>query len=47
MCVGTKRYMPPEILDGTMNFSYFANYTKADIYSSSLTLWEIFTAIKQ
>uniref|UniRef100_A0A673CHR3 Serine/threonine-protein kinase receptor n=1 Tax=Sphaeramia orbicularis TaxID=375764 RepID=A0A673CHR3_9TELE len=39
--VGTKRYMPPEVLDETLNRSHFQSYIMADIYSFGLILWEI------
>lgn len=39
--VGTKRYMPPEVLDETLNKSHFQSYIMADMYSFGLILWEI------
>lgn len=39
--VGTKRYMPPEVLDETLNRSHFQSYIMADMYSFGLILWEI------
>ena len=39
--VGTKRYLAPEILDGTMNMNIFDSFKRADIYSFGLVLWEI------
>lgn len=39
--VGTKRYMAPEVLDGSMKENDFQSFTKADIYSLALVLWEI------
>lgn len=39
---GTRRYLPPEILNGSMNFEKFSCYVCGDIYSVSLVLWEIF-----
>ena len=39
--VGTKRYMPPEVLDETINISHFESFKRADIYSFGLVLWEI------
>ncbi|XP_034048390.1 bone morphogenetic protein receptor, type IBb [Thalassophryne amazonica] len=39
--VGTKRYMPPEVLDETLNRSYFQSFIMADMYSFGLILWEI------
>ncbi|XP_051924592.1 bone morphogenetic protein receptor type-1B [Hippocampus zosterae] len=39
--VGTKRYMPPEVLDETLNRTHFQSYILADMYSFGLILWEI------
>lgn len=39
--VGTKRYMPPEVLDETLDKSHFQSYIMADMYSFGLILWEI------
>uniref|UniRef100_A0A8C6WQQ3 Serine/threonine-protein kinase receptor n=1 Tax=Neogobius melanostomus TaxID=47308 RepID=A0A8C6WQQ3_9GOBI len=39
--VGTKRYMPPEVLDETLNRSYFQSFMMADMYSFGLILWEM------
>ncbi|XP_053501321.1 bone morphogenetic protein receptor, type IBb isoform X2 [Ictalurus furcatus] len=39
--VGTKRYMPPEVLDETLNRNHFQSYIMADMYSFGLILWEI------
>ena len=39
--VGTRRYMPPEILDGSLNWHDFEAFKMADIYSWALVLWEI------
>ena len=39
--VGTKRYMPPEVLDETINVWDFESYKRADIYCLSLVLWEV------
>ncbi|KAM9810848.1 bone morphogenetic protein receptor type-1B [Neosynchiropus ocellatus] len=39
--VGTKRYMPPEVLDETLNRIHFQSYIMADMYSFGLILWEI------
>nr|BAA82607.1 sALK-7 [Ephydatia fluviatilis] len=38
---GTKRYMAPEILDGSINGSSFSAYKQADMYALSLVMWEI------
>ncbi|XP_030046569.1 bone morphogenetic protein receptor type-1B isoform X1 [Microcaecilia unicolor] len=39
--VGTKRYMPPEVLDESLNRSHFQSYIMADMYSFGLILWEV------
>ena len=39
--VGTKRYMAPEVLDETISKDVFIAFTKADIYSFGLVMWEI------
>lgn len=39
--VGTKRYMPPEVLDESLNRSYFQSFIMADMYSFGLILWEM------
>ncbi|XP_054717269.1 TGF-beta receptor type-1-like [Uloborus diversus] len=39
--VGTKRYLAPEMLDGTYNASQFESYKRADIYALGLVFWEI------
>lgn len=39
--VGTKRYMPPEVLDESLNRTHFQSYIMADMYSFGLILWEI------
>ncbi|KAM3874032.1 bone morphogenetic protein receptor, type IBb [Diretmus argenteus] len=39
--VGTKRYMPPEVLDETLKRDYFQSFILADMYSFGLILWEI------
>ncbi|KAG8182734.1 hypothetical protein JTE90_026185 [Oedothorax gibbosus] len=39
--VGTRRYMPPEILDETIDTSQFEGFKRADMYSFALVLWEI------
>lgn len=43
---GTRRCMPPEILDQTMDFTSFQCYKWADIYSASLILYEIVSCVK-
>lgn len=39
--VGTKRYLAPEILDGSINTKSFLSFVRADMYSLSLILWEM------
>ncbi|KPP65843.1 bone morphogenetic protein receptor type-1B-like [Scleropages formosus] len=39
--VGTKRYMPPEVLDESLTRTHFQSYIMADMYSFGLILWEI------
>ncbi|KAH1006981.1 activin receptor type-1-like [Dendroctonus ponderosae] len=39
--VGTKRYMPPEVLDETIRMEVFESFKRADVYSFGLVLWEI------
>jgi len=39
--VGTKRYMPPEVLDESLNRNHFQSYIMADMYTFGLILWEI------
>ena len=39
--VGTKRYMAPEVLSGTLNTNRFDDFKQADVYSFSLVLWEL------
>ncbi|KAK2888291.1 bone morphogenetic protein receptor, type IBb [Channa argus] len=39
--VGTKRYMPPEVLDESLNRSYFQSFLMADMYSFGLIVWEM------
>ncbi|XP_033644308.1 bone morphogenetic protein receptor type-1B-like, partial [Asterias rubens] len=38
---GNRRYMAPEVLDGTLNTNAFESYKNADVYSFGLVLWEI------
>ena len=38
---GTKRYMPPEVLDDSVNYSLFDSFKHGDIYSMGLVFWEI------
>lgn len=38
--VGTRRYMAPEVLDGSVNFSPLF-MLKVDIYAFALVLWEV------
>ena len=39
--VGTKRYMSPELLDGSINMKHFESFKRADVYALGLVLWEI------
>jgi serine/threonine protein kinase len=40
--VGTKRYMSPEILDGSIeNNKTFESYKRADVYALALVMWEV------
>lgn len=39
--VGTKRYMAPELLEETMNFSHFESFKRLDVYAFALVMWEI------
>ncbi|XP_049594030.1 bone morphogenetic protein receptor, type IBb isoform X2 [Syngnathus scovelli] len=39
--VGTKRYMPPEVLDETLNRTHFQSFIMADMYSFGLIVWEM------
>jgi len=38
--VGTRRYMAPEVLDGSINFCP-ESFLKIDVYASALVLWEL------
>ncbi|CAD5120048.1 DgyrCDS8631 [Dimorphilus gyrociliatus] len=42
LIAGTKRYLSPEILDGTLESSNFDCYKKSDVYAFGLFLWEIY-----
>jgi len=39
--VGTKRYMAPELLDGSIEESMFDCWKRADVYSLALVYWEL------
>ncbi|XP_038071354.1 TGF-beta receptor type-1-like isoform X2 [Patiria miniata] len=39
--IGTKRYLPPEVLDDTINVNHFEAFKRADVYSLGLVFWEI------
>jgi serine/threonine protein kinase len=39
--VGTKRYLPPEVLDESINPNQFESWKRADIYSLGLVFWEL------
>ncbi|KAM9793997.1 bone morphogenetic protein receptor, type IBb [Syngnathus typhle] len=41
LLVGTKRYMPPEVLDETLNRTHFQSFIMADMYSFGLIMWEM------
>lgn len=38
---GTKRYMPPEVLDESINKFSFDAYKQGDMYSFGLCVWEV------
>ena len=38
---GTKRYMAPELLDGSINAALFESYRMVDVYSFGLIMWEV------
>jgi len=40
-CVGTVRYLAPEVLDDSLETKKFEAYRRADIYSLGLIFWEI------
>ena len=39
--VGTKRYMPPEVLDGSIDMTHFESFKRADVYALGLVFWEL------
>eukprot|EP00095_Tigriopus_kingsejongensis_P002260 maker-scaffold633_size121756-snap-gene-0.23 protein:Tk02260 transcript:maker-scaffold633_size121756-snap-gene-0.23-mRNA-1 annotation:"transforming growth factor-beta receptor type" len=39
--VGTKRYLAPEILNGTLDMNHFDSWKRADVYSLGLVFWEL------
>lgn len=39
--VGTRRYMPPEVLDEALDVTNFEAFKTADMYSLGLVLWEM------
>ena len=39
--VGTKRYLAPEVLDGSINESNFESFKQGDIYALGLVFWEV------
>ena len=39
--VGTKRYLAPEVLDGSINETDFESFKQGDIYALGLVFWEI------
>ena len=44
--VGTKRYMAPEVLDGSLAIDDFESYKRADVYAFALILWEIVRRVR-
>ena len=44
--VGTKRYLAPEVLDGTINDADFESFKQGDIYALGLVFWEVAYRIK-
>ena len=38
---GTRRYMAPEILDGSINMGNFESFRQVDMYAFGIVLWEI------
>ncbi|ESN96502.1 hypothetical protein HELRODRAFT_107560 [Helobdella robusta] len=38
--VGTRRYMSPEVLDGSIDCERFDSFKKSDVYSFALVMWE-------
>lgn len=42
---GTKRFMSPEILQGSITFQQ-ESFLKADMYSIGLVMWEMFSRTK-
>ena len=43
---GTVRYMPPEVLNKTINVKSFLSFLQADVYSFGLVMWEVFNRCK-
>ncbi len=39
--VGTRRYLAPEILSGTIKKWMLYSYVMADVYSLALVMWEV------
>ncbi|KAL4703659.1 hypothetical protein ACJJTC_016203 [Scirpophaga incertulas] len=39
--VGTRRYMPPEVLDDRLDVTNFEAFKMGDVYSAALVLWEM------
>jgi len=39
--VGTKRYLAPEVLDGSINETDFESFKQGDIYALGLVMWEV------
>lgn len=41
--VGTRRYMAPEIMDGSIEATIFESFRKVDMYALALVIWEVAT----
>ncbi|XP_065187848.1 TGF-beta receptor type-1-like [Sycon ciliatum] len=41
---GTRRYMAPEVLDGTIDIGAFHSFRQVDVYSLAIVLWEILSS---
>lgn len=44
--VGTKRYLPPEVLNETINEDDFESYKMGDIYALGLVYWEVASRVQ-
>ncbi|XP_050525051.1 bone morphogenetic protein receptor type-1B-like [Daktulosphaira vitifoliae] len=45
--VGTRRYMAPEVVNDTIDVTSFSAFKAADMYSTSLVLWELCRRCRQ